>query len=69
MTGYSRVSAVAELLDVSPRTVLRWVGAGELEAVRLPGGRLRIPQTALSAFIAGRATTTRRHIVAAEEEK
>ncbi|MFL6040086.1 MAG: helix-turn-helix domain-containing protein, partial [Gaiellales bacterium] len=37
-------AAVAEQLGVSPRTILRYIDAGELAAVRLPGGRLRIAQ-------------------------
>jgi excisionase family DNA binding protein len=56
---------VAETLDVSPRTVLRWIDAGELGALRLPGGQLRIPQTALAAFVEGHATTPARRMVEA----
>jgi excisionase family DNA binding protein len=55
MSSYLRVAVVAETLDVSPRTVLRWVERGELEAVRLPGGRLRISEVALAAFVANLA--------------
>jgi excisionase family DNA binding protein len=42
--GWMTVAAVAEELDVSARTVLRWIDAGKLEAIRLPGGRLRIAE-------------------------
>jgi excisionase family DNA binding protein len=53
---YLTAADVAETLGVSTRTVLRWIGAGELSAVRLPGGRLRVPQTALAAHLAAWAT-------------
>jgi excisionase family DNA binding protein len=56
MSSWLTVAAVAEELGVSPRTVHRWIGAGELEALRLPGGRLRIPESALSAWIQVRMT-------------
>jgi excisionase family DNA binding protein len=57
MSGYLTVAAVAEEAGFSTRTVLRWVEAGDLEAVRFPGGRLRIPQTAWLAFLAEHTTT------------
>jgi excisionase family DNA binding protein len=69
VSGYLRVAAVAEELDVSARTVLRWVAAGELDALRLPGGQLRVPQSALSAFLAGRAITNGGHGLAITEEE
>jgi excisionase family DNA binding protein len=57
MSGYLTVAAVAEEAGFSPRTILRWVERGELEAVRFPGGRLRISQSAWMAFVAERTTT------------
>lgn len=70
MSGYLTVAAVAEEFAVSPRTVLRWIEREELVGVRLPGGRLRISQTAYLAFIAERATTAdRRKVVANPEEE
>jgi excisionase family DNA binding protein len=69
VSGYLRVAAIAEELDVSARTVLRWVAAGELDALRLPGGQLRVSQSALSAFLAGRATTNGGHGFATTEEE
>ena len=56
MSAYLTVAAVADQADFSPRTILRWIERGELEAVRLPGGRLRISQTAWMAFLAERST-------------
>jgi excisionase family DNA binding protein len=50
------VRAVAELLSVSTETVLRWVRAGDLPAIRLPGGAVRVAEDALEAWLAGRAT-------------
>lgn len=57
MSGFLTVAEVAADLRVSPRTILRWVEAGDLVALRLPGGRLRIPETALAAWTTERMTT------------
>jgi excisionase family DNA binding protein len=54
--GFLTVAAVAEDAGFSPRTVLRWVQRGDLEAVRFPGGRLRISQNAWMVFLAERST-------------
>jgi excisionase family DNA binding protein len=51
--------AVAELLGVSAETVLRWTRRGELPAIRLPGGAIRIREEDLERFLEERATTTR----------
>jgi excisionase family DNA binding protein len=51
---------VAELLDVSAETVLRWTRAGELRGYRMPGtarGRLRYRLDELEAWLEQRATT------------
>jgi excisionase family DNA binding protein len=47
---------VAEVLGVCAETVLRWIRAGELPAVRLPGGATRIVGTQLEAWLLSRAT-------------
>jgi excisionase family DNA binding protein len=39
--------AVADILDVCPETVLRWIRNGELPAIRLPGGAIRINEANL----------------------
>jgi excisionase family DNA binding protein len=46
--------AVADLLGVSTETVLRWVRAGKLPAVRLPGGGIRFREDDLDAWLAER---------------
>lgn len=56
MSAYLTCAQVAEDLGVSVRTVTRWIDAGSLEAVRLPGGRLRVSQTALAAYVAAWST-------------
>lgn len=56
MSGFLTVAQVADELGFSPRTILRWIAAGNLQAVRTPGGRLRISQTAWSEFLAVRST-------------
>ena len=68
MSSYLRVADVAEDVGVSPRTVLRWVARGELPALHLPGGRLRISQTAYSAWVDANTTADgRRTLVDVEE--
>ena len=48
---YYTIKAVAEALDVSTRTVRRWIANGALAAHRL-GGALRISEADLRAFLA-----------------
>jgi excisionase family DNA binding protein len=47
---------VADLLGVSPETVLRWTRRGELPAVKLPGGAVRYRQDELEQWLDARAT-------------
>jgi excisionase family DNA binding protein len=68
VSGFLTVAQVADELGFSPRTILRWIAAGNLQAVRLPGGRLRISQTAWSAFLAERSTGTRGVTLACVDE-
>ena len=51
--------AVADLLDVSPETVLRWTRRGDLPAFRLPGGAIRYREGELEEWLEERATTER----------
>jgi excisionase family DNA binding protein len=46
--------AVAETLDVSSETVLRWTRRGQLPAVRLPSGQIRYRPDELAAWLAAR---------------
>jgi len=50
---------VAERLDVSAETVLRWTRRGELPAIRLPGGAIRYREDELEGWLEERATTER----------
>jgi excisionase family DNA binding protein len=68
VSDFRTVAAIAEEAGFSARTVLRWVEAGELEAVRFPGGRLRIPQSAWIAFLAEHATTNGARTLAGVDE-
>jgi excisionase family DNA binding protein len=43
---------VADLLDVSTETVLRWTRRGELPAFRLPSGAIRYRADELDAWLA-----------------
>lgn len=51
--------AVAERLNVCTETVLRWIRNGELPAIRLPGGAVRIAETELNDWLVLRATPRR----------
>ena len=48
---YHSIKAIAEALEVSPRTVRRWIANGDLIAHR-PGGLVRIAESDLRAFLA-----------------
>ncbi len=47
---------VAELLAVSPESVLRWTRRGDLPALRLPGGAVRYRPDELDAWLEARST-------------
>jgi len=47
---------LAELVAVSPETILRWTRRGDLPAIRLPGGALRYAPAAVEAWLAARTT-------------
>lgn len=47
------VAQAADLLNVSDRTVRRWIEAEKVPYVELPGGSYRIPQGALLASLRG----------------
>lgn len=47
---------VAEQLGVSAETILRWVRAAKLPAIRLPSGALRFREDQLDAWMEERAT-------------
>jgi excisionase family DNA binding protein len=47
---------VAELLGVSPETILRWTRRGELPAIRLPSGAIRYRPEDLDAWLDEHAT-------------
>jgi excisionase family DNA binding protein len=51
--------AVAELLDLSPETILRWTRRGELPGIRLPGGAVRFREDELDGWLRERATPGR----------
>ena len=44
---------IAEIFRVHVVTVRRWIAAGQLGAIRLPGGGYRIPQSELDRLSAG----------------
>jgi excisionase family DNA binding protein len=50
---------VADKLDVCTETILRWIRNGELPAIRLPGGAVRIVESELSNWLLLRATPRR----------
>ncbi len=50
-----RAHEVAELLGISPETVLRWTRRGELPAIRLPGGAVRYRPDEFRAWLESRS--------------
>ena len=56
--GYWSIKEVAEYLEVSPRTVQRWVAKGQLPAVKIGRRLVRIPRQAVRAFIARQTRLT-----------
>jgi excisionase family DNA binding protein len=48
---YFSTGEVAELCSVTPDTVLKWIRAGKIPAIRTPGGHHRISRTALQTLI------------------
>lgn len=58
---------VAELLDVSPATVLRWTRRGTLPAVKLPSGQIRYRADALEEWLERRTTPDRGVLTAADD--
>jgi len=50
---------VADKLNVCTETVLRWIRNGELPAIRLPGGAVRIIESELNDWLIMRATLRR----------
>lgn len=59
--------AVADTLGVCTETVLRWVRSGELPAIRLPSGAIRIGDDELEAWLKERATPRRGMLAAAPD--
>jgi excisionase family DNA binding protein len=47
---------VADLINVSTETILRWTRRGELPAIRLPGGAIRFRPAEVDAWLVERAT-------------
>jgi excisionase family DNA binding protein len=64
MSTWLRIADVAADLDVSPRTVMRWIEQGKLPALRMPGGRLRISAATLRDWQAEHMTASQPRIVA-----
>jgi excisionase family DNA binding protein len=59
MTRLLTARAVAELLGVCPETVLRWIRDGDLPAIRLSRGAIRIDESELEGWLMERATPAR----------
>jgi excisionase family DNA binding protein len=63
VTGLLTARQVAELIGVSPETILRWARRGELPAIRLPGGAIRFRQDDLDNWLQERTATPRRGVL------
>ena len=51
LDGVYTVAEVAAALKVNPKTVTRWISAGEVFAFRLPSGMLRIPKAEVERLL------------------
>jgi excisionase family DNA binding protein len=51
---------VADVVGVSSETVLRWARRGELPAIRLPGGAIRVRENVLDEWLRQRSTVSER---------
>ncbi len=49
--SYFTRAEVAELLEVSPNTISRWVRGGKIQSVLTPGGRRRYPVDAIIRLV------------------
>ena len=49
---------LAEQLDVSPETVLRWARKREIPSIHLPGGAVRFREREIERWLEGRAAVT-----------
>ncbi len=45
------VGEVADRFNVDPRTVNRWVRTGKLAGIRTPGGRVKIRESTVRAWL------------------
>jgi excisionase family DNA binding protein len=55
---YLTVQEVASRLVVCPHTVYKWIDAGTLRALRLPGGQYRVSLTVMQRFEREQITST-----------
>jgi excisionase family DNA binding protein len=49
---------VADAVGVSSETVLRWIRRGKLDAIRLPGGAIRVREDVLDEWLRERSTVS-----------
>lgn len=69
MTELLTAREVAGILDVSTETVLRWTRRGELPAIRLPGGAIRIREGEFQEWLQERATPRRGSVSHPDERR
>jgi excisionase family DNA binding protein len=62
VTEYLTVAVVADELGLSMRTIQRYVQDGEIPAVKLPGGRLRISRRDLDSALSRWSSTPQRRL-------
>lgn len=59
---YLKPEVVAARLDVSVKTLYRWVRAGKIPATTLPGGTLRFDPRRLDVWLGQRTRGSRNHL-------
>ena len=61
--------ALAEQLDVSAETVLRWARRREIPSIHLPGGAVRFGEQEIARWLEERATPRRGSVSHPEERR
>ena len=56
--GYLTTFQVADLMSVTPDSVLKWIKSGKLEALRTPGGHYRIAKKDVETLLNKSEKTT-----------
>lgn len=60
---WPRTEQIADMLQVQPEVVIELIRTGQLRALRLPGGELRVDPRSLQDFLLACELDLRKHFV------